>query len=183
MVEQAQVEDCKQVFDQRKTNKERITLIFTCDECRLIAKVVNNLKSHIVTVHDGGQWFECDQFGLSLTQPKSPDRHITNVHIESLSFRCMRCGSRFKADNRLRSPFAIVHHTEILCNNVGPSTEDLADNIESNDDYLVNASGSIAEKDLTRDLQSTTGCVECDRSLNLNKCVSIQKQLALLNNM
>ena len=126
-------------------------MIFKCDECRLIAKLENNLKSHIVTVHDGGQWFESDQFGLSLTQSKSPDRPKTNVHIESLSFRCLMCGSRFKTDSRLRSPFATFHHLEILCNNVGPSTEDLADNIESNDDYLVNASGSIAEKDLTRD--------------------------------
>ena len=87
-----------------------------CDKCPLAFSRVDNLKKHLLTVHEGTQSLAqssiCDICGKTFNRSQDMISHIRNTHEQSslLDKICEFCGKGFRENNTLGRHIRDIHH-------------------------------------------------------------------------
>ena len=70
---------------------------------------IENLRRHILSVHDGVKSHECDFCGKAFSEAGKLKKHINNVHYGLKNHMCGYCGNAFSDSGKLRLHIKTVH--------------------------------------------------------------------------
>ena len=92
------------------TNWKHITILFTvsvhsnhkCESCGKSFSRVDNLKTHIHTVHESHKDHKCESCDKSFTEVGSLKKHIYIIHKGHKDYKCKSCGRSFSRADHLK---------------------------------------------------------------------------------
>ena len=105
-------ESCNQSFIYTKTlekHKTKCEILRICEICEKTFYNTENLKGHILTVHEERKDHKCDICDKSFSFAISLKKHINFIHEGRKDYECQSCGKSFTTRQSLRNHFQIVH--------------------------------------------------------------------------
>ena len=94
-----------------------------CTSCGKIFIRSNNLKLHILYVHEGHRDYKCESCGKSFARAEHLKKHIHTVHEGHKDYKCESCGKSFSDKSNLKKHIHTVHegHKDYKCESCGKS--------------------------------------------------------------
>ena len=111
-------ESCNQSFIYTKTlekHKTKCEIHRMCEICEKTFYNAENLKGHILTVHEERKDHKCDICDKSFSFAISLKKHINFIHEGRKDYECQSCGKSFTTGQSLRNHFQIVHEGRKDC--------------------------------------------------------------------
>ena len=108
-------ETCGKTFGNANNLKQHIILVHEgvknhkCEICGKTFSQIGGLKKHIMIVHEGVKNHKCETCGRACVSKKDLSRHISAVHKGERNYKCENCLKTFSQASKLKIHISSVH--------------------------------------------------------------------------
>ena len=82
---------------------------FECNSCHKLFKLEDNLKRHVLKIHERHKSFKCDSCDKAYFEARELKNHIHRFHEGHKDYSCNSCGKSFTTGHAMRNHIKIIH--------------------------------------------------------------------------